>query len=102
MKSISQVSPCWKHFDTFSMRHHHKFPKIDFYFQETAPEGAGSSGGEWRRFASPGGFHQVSGHYIARETNRHFVADAIVFGMIITVSAWPIISMIRALPQLFR
>jgi hypothetical protein len=102
MKPISRLNPGRKQFDSIGVTCHQKFPQVDFYFQEPTLGNGDSSGNPWPRFSSAGGFHQVSGRYIARETNRHFVAEAIVFGIIIGVSAWPIVSMIRALPQLFR
>lgn len=102
MKPIARPNPCRKQFDSIGVSGHQKFPQVDLYFQEPTLGNGDSSGSPEPRFSSEGGFHQVSGRYIARETNRHFVAEAIVFGVIIGVSAWPIVSMIRVLPQLFR
>jgi len=87
--------------DRFTTRPARKFPDLDFRFQETPRENPGFSGKAPRKFYSAG-FHRLSSRYIARETNRHFVTDAVVFGVIVGVSAWPIISMIRAIAPLFR
>ena len=87
--------------DHITARRSGKFPDIDFRFQETPQENPGFSGKAPKKF-SAAGFHRLSSRYIARETNRHFVTDALVFGVIVGVSAWPIISMIRAIAPLFR
>ena len=87
--------------DRITARRSGKFPDIDFRFQETPQENPGFSGKVPKKF-SAAGFHRLSSRYIARETNRHFVTDALVFGVIVGVSAWPIVSMIRAIAPLFR
>jgi len=104
MKPRPQISPISHDLtigDRFPARRSGKFPDIDFHFQETPRENPGFSGKTPRKFNSAG-FHRLSSRYIARETNRHFVTDAVVFGVIVGVSAWPIISMIRAIAPLFR
>jgi len=104
MKPRSQISLISHDFatgDRVTTRRSGKFPEIDFHFQETPRENPGFSGKGPRKFNSAG-FHRLSSRYIARETNRHFLADAAVFGVIVGVSAWPIISMIRAIAPLFR
>jgi hypothetical protein len=98
---ISSISHDFAISDRFTTRSARKFPDIDFCFQETPPENPGFSGKGPRKF-SAAGFHRLSSRYIARETNRYFVTDAVVFGVIVGVSAWPIISMIRAIGPLFR
>jgi hypothetical protein len=103
MKPRPQISPTSHAFDIgdrFTMHDARKFPEIDFHFQETRHASGGSSG-KPDSFSTEG-FHRLSSHYIARETSRAFVADAIIFGLIVAVSAWPIISMIRALSHLLR
>ncbi len=103
MKPKSQIRPISDAFDLgdqFTTRRAWKFPDIDFHFQETRHANGGSSG-KPDNFSTDG-FHRLSSRYIARETSRAFVADAIIFGMIVAVSAWPIISMIGAIAPLFR
>ena len=104
MKPRPQISPISHDFtmgDRVTTRHRGKFPDIDFHFQETPHQNEGFSGKAPRKF-SAAGFHRLSSRYIARETNRHFLTDALVFGVIVGVSAWPIVSMIRAIAPLFR
>ena len=104
MKPRPQISPISHEFDMgdhITARRSGKFPDIDFRFQETPQENPGFSGKAPRKF-SAAGFHRLSSRYIARETNRHFLTDALVFGVIVGVSAWPIVSMIRAIAPLFR
>jgi len=104
MKPRPQISPISHDFgmgDRFTTRPARKFPEIDFHFQETPHQNEGFSGKAPRKF-SAAGFHRLSSRYIARETNRHFLTDALVFGVIVGVSAWPIVSMIRAIAPLFR
>ena len=104
MKPRPQISPISHEFgmgDRITARRSGKFPDIDFRFQETPQENPGFSGKAPKKF-SAAGFHRLSSRYIARETNRHFLTDALVFGVIVGVSAWPIVSMIRAIAPLFR
>ena len=104
MKPRPQISPISHDFamgDRVTTHRSEKFPEIDFHFQEIPRENPGFSGNAPRKFYSAG-FHRLSSRYIARETNRHFVTDALVFGVIVGVSAWPIVSMIRAIAPLFR
>src|SRR5436190_3327573 len=103
MRPRPQISPTSDAFDIgdrFPMHHPRKFPEIDFHFQETRYPSGGSSG-KPDNFSTDG-FHRLSSRYITKETKRAFIADAIIFGMIVAVSAWPIISMIRALSHLLR
>ena len=103
MKPRPQISPISDAFDLgdqFTKRRAWKFPDIDFHFQETR-RASDSSSGKPDNFSTDG-FHRLSSRYITKETSRAFVADAIIFGMIVGVSAWPIISMIQALVHLFR
>ena len=86
--------------DQFTPRRAWKFPEIDFHFQDTRHANGGPSG-KPDNFSTDG-FHRFSSRYITRETNRHFLTDALVFGVIVGVSAWPIVSMIRAIAPLFR
>ncbi|PYI91296.1 MAG: hypothetical protein DMF03_03435 [Verrucomicrobia bacterium] len=97
---ISSVSHVFDLGDRFTARRARKFPGIECHFQEPRQTNGGSSG-KPDNFSTDG-FHRLSSRYITKETSRAFVADAIIFGMIVGVSAWPIISMIQALVHLFR
>ena len=104
MKPTFQISPIWKAIDNGSRfgGHERKFPEIDFDFHGTARGMAGSSSYCSPNSRSAGSFHRLGTRYLARETGRDFVADAVAFGMIVAVSAWPIILMIHALAEMFH
>jgi hypothetical protein len=98
MKPTFQISPIWKAIDSTRFGgHERKFPEIDFCFHGTVHGPCDSSGYRSPNTRSVGSFHKLGTRYLARETGRDFVADAVVFGIIVAVSAWPIISMIHAL-----
>ena len=68
-------------------------PLTDFHYQAT--------GGDFRapntrfRRATPS-FREVSNEFLAGEMKREYLAEAFCFLIIVGVSAWPIVSMVRA------
>ena len=48
------------------------------------------------------GFREVSNKFLSTEARQHYVFEALFFAIIVAVSAWPIISMIRALAGLVK
>lgn len=48
------------------------------------------------------GFRDISNEFLGAETKRNYVAEAFFFAIIVSVSAWPIVSMLKALAQLPR
>jgi hypothetical protein len=46
------------------------------------------------------GFRNLSNEFLGTETKRNYVAEVFFFAIIVGVSAWPIVSMVRALEQL--
>jgi hypothetical protein len=77
----------------------HQFPLTDAHFHSEAP---GSSltpppyRSELRRFRN------LSRDFLGKETSRDYAREITLFGIIIAVSAWPIVSMVRAVVQLLR
>ncbi|MBV9008973.1 MAG: hypothetical protein JO354_07385 [Verrucomicrobia bacterium] len=47
-------------------------------------------------------FRKLSGHFLEKETPRDYVREIALFGVIVAVSAWPIVSMVHALMQMLR
>jgi hypothetical protein len=47
-------------------------------------------------------FRKLSGEFFGKETPRDYVKELTLFGIIIAVSAWPIVSMLRALGTLLK
>jgi hypothetical protein len=47
-------------------------------------------------------FRDLSNEFLAAETKRNYVIEALFFAIIVGVSAWPIVSMVRALSLLVK
>jgi hypothetical protein len=47
-------------------------------------------------------FRQLSSDFLGRETTRDYVVELLLFTIIVSVSAWPMASMLRALAQLTK
>jgi hypothetical protein len=47
-------------------------------------------------------FRKLSGDFFGKETPRDYVRELTLFGIIIAVTAWPIVSMIQALAGLLK
>jgi hypothetical protein len=78
-----------------------KHPAIDCQYQAT--------GGDFRvatdrpKQSTPAlspSFRQLSSEFLAGEMKRDYLAEALCFVILISVSAWPIVSMVRALSWL--
>jgi hypothetical protein len=48
------------------------------------------------------GFRDLSNEFFGAETTRNYVAELLFFVIIVGVSAWPIVSMVRALAHLMK
>jgi hypothetical protein len=48
------------------------------------------------------GFRDLSNEFLGAETTRNYVAEVLFFAIIVGVSAWPIVSMVRALAQFMK
>ena len=47
-------------------------------------------------------FRDLSSEFLGAENKRNYVAEAFFFAIIVGVSAWPIVSMVRALAELAK
>jgi hypothetical protein len=80
-----------------------KHPWTDYQFQ--AAGGKMKSGGSSHKITRPvfaPGFRDLSNEFLGTEAKRDYVAEALFFAIIIGVSAWPVVSMVRALAQLTK
>jgi hypothetical protein len=76
------------------------FPLTDYTFQATTPLRKSSSAA--RPVTKLPAFHKLSSEFFGTEIVRHHVTDLLLFTLIATVSAWPIISMLHAITRLVR
>lgn len=80
-------------------------PLIDYHFRaipgERQFDGAGNNREQARPVLAPG-FRDLSNEFLGAETKRNYVAEILFFAIIVGVSVWPIISMVRALVQLLK
>jgi hypothetical protein len=105
MKPNSQVSRQLERVDQDgpSSRHPSIHPLTDYHFHTPASE-MQSAGGP-RKLSRPvfaPGFRDLSKEFLGAETRRNYVAEALFFSIIVGVSVWPIVSMVRALAQLMK
>ena len=47
-------------------------------------------------------FRELSNDFIGSEMKRHYMTEAAFFAIIVAVSSWPIVSMIRAIVELIK
>jgi hypothetical protein len=83
---------------------HGTFPLTDYTFRSTAEARSVSAllPGKTRCVSELHKFRKLSSEFLGDETSRDYVKEAILFSVIVAVSAWPIISMIAALARLGR
>jgi hypothetical protein len=80
-----------------------KHPRTDFQFHAAGSEV--KSGGSSHKMSRPifaPGFRDVSSEFLGTEAKRDYVAEAFFFAIIVGISAWPVVSMVRALAQLTK
>jgi hypothetical protein len=91
--------------DRSSSRPGSNYPLIDYQFRAFPGEGhfrgAGNNRKPARHVFAPG-FRALSNEFLGAETKRSYVAEVLFFAIIVGVSVWPIISMVRALAQLIK
>ena len=71
----------------------------------TPPAAEMKSGGASHELTRPvfaPGFRDLSNEFLDTEAKRHYVVEALLFAIIVGISAWPIVSMMRALAQLMK
>ena len=80
---------------------HH--PPTDYHFHALASEQQAGRAGSNHKMVRPvfaPGFRDLSNEFLGAETKRSYVAEVLLFVVIVAVSAWPMISMVQALAQL--
>ena len=105
MKPTSQVSRQPGRFDEerSSLQSHSTHPLTDYHFQ--APTREVQSDGSSRKVTRPifaPGFRDLSNEFLGAETKRNYVAEVLFFAIIVGVSTWPIVSMVRALAEFVK
>ena len=80
-----------------------KHPLTDYHFHAASSEvrSGGSSHKLTRPVFAPG-FRDLSNKFLGAETTRNYVAEVLLFAIIVGVSAWPIISMVQAMARLIK
>ena len=80
-----------------------KHPLTDYHFHTASSElrSGGSSHKLTRPVFAPG-FRDLSNEFLGTEAKRNYVAEVLFFAIIVGVSTWPIVSMVRALAQLMK
>jgi hypothetical protein len=105
MKPNSQISRQLERLDedVSSPRPRSTHPLTDYQFHLPASEvrSTGSSRKLSRPVFAPG-FRDLSNEFLGAETTRSYVAEVLFFVIIVGVSAWPIVSMVRAVAQLMK
>jgi hypothetical protein len=48
------------------------------------------------------GFRDLSNEFLGAETKRNYVAEVLFFAIMVGVSTWPIVSMVRALAEFVK
>ena len=78
-------------------------PLTGCHFHASADEGqsTGSSRTVTRPVFAPG-FRDLSNEFLGAETKRNYVAEVLFFAIMVGVSTWPIVSMVRALAELTK
>jgi hypothetical protein len=72
-------------------------PATDFHYQAT---GADVRAANARVRSSKPSFRDLSNEFLAAEMKRDYLTEAFCFLIMVGVSAWPIVSMVRALSLL--
>jgi hypothetical protein len=75
-----------------------KHPVIDFHYQPTGTDFRAAN--HHVRPSEAAAFRDLSKTFLGAEMRRDFVAEAVCFLIIVSISAWPIVSMVRALSLL--
>lgn len=105
MKPNSQISQQHGRLDgeEFPSRLTSNHPRVDcnFHAPESEVQSAGSSCKLSRPVFAPG-FRDLSNEFLGAETKRNYVAEVLFFVIIVGVSTWPIVSMVRALAQFVK
>ena len=78
-----------------------KLPLIDYNYQATGNDfRVGNDRHQQSTPALSPSFRQLSSEFLSGEMKRDYLAEAACFVIMISMSAWPIVSMVRALSWL--
>ena len=78
-------------------------PLTDYSFHAAGSEmKSGASSQKLDRPTFAPGFRDLSNEFLGAETKRNYVAEVLFFTIIVGVSTWPIVSMVRALAELTK
>ena len=84
-----------------SSPNHRSLPLTDYCFQSNAE--VRNSGQTFPNKANAlRRFRQLSSEFAGAETSRYFVTEILLFSVIASVSAWPIVSMMRELARMLK
>lgn len=103
MKPISQLShePESHRGDQTPLGLRSKLPVTDYNYQATGSDFRVSTGRlQQSTPVVSKSFRQLSSEFLSGEVKRDYLAEAACFAIMISVSAWPIVSMVRALSWL--
>lgn len=105
MKPTSQITrqPGRHDEERSSSLAHSTHPLTDCQFH--APDSAGQSTGSSRKVTRPvfaPGFRDLSNEFLGAETKRNYVAEVLFFAIIVGVSTWPIVSMLRTMAEFVK
>ena len=78
-------------------------PVTDYHYLETSANFHGRDASLKSAAPSPTpSFRELSNDFIGSEMKRHYMTEAAFFAIIVAVSTWPIVSMIRAIVELVK
>lgn len=89
--------------DDGGLRPLRSFPPTDYQFQSSpGARGAAGTAPEFDRASQLRMFRKMSSDFVDSEMPRDYIREAIFFAIIVGVSAWPIVSMVRELLRLLK
>ena len=99
MKPTSIISANYRpaHRDGDRPRPARSFPLTDYHFKSASEIIGAGTQPEKNRASQLRMFRRLSSNFLGSEMSRDYVREASLFVLIAVVSAWPIVSMIRAL-----
>ena len=96
MKPTTQIS----HNQRGSRRGDRSFPLTDYSYQATADPKSSSSA--VRPATKAPAFHKLSSEFFGAETSRGYIAELLLFILIVGIAAWPVMSMLIAVIRMIR
>ena len=100
MKPMPQIStlPKSSRQDRVSLRHKPRSPWTDYNFQAMVREHSGDEDSLSDISPSEGrpSFRDISREFLNEETHQGFCAELFLFGVIVVISAWPLLALVEA------